>query len=695
MANNIKYNKIYHDHRIMRRARPWKSLFLQNVHTVFRSNSEVSKLCIKSVEHFHNLCKHCGLAYAIETHKEIERHVRMTMLSQESTFNSKKWMKLRSIYHLPSFLKIDSKRLMVDDWYCQGVLTALGYYKLYSLPPDDTVISSITDGPSHNLCDIDLDELESFADEFYKQRSISPYTKVKTSPIYGTTKAGAHGAPAMGVSSILDALDILRLPIKDKIDKILPLVYELEPVKLFQDIFDKSLDHIESCKLNQSPFSARLHLICEGGGKTRAVCIPDIWTQSVLKPIHQYLMNVLRRMPCDGTFSHPALAERVKAFTKHHSLFCYDLTTATDRFPLFIQKRILRPLLGEITEGWADLISDRDIRFKKEYIRYSVGQPMGMLTSWAAFTISHHIIINYCKKDNNINNNKINKSFYAVIGDDMVLHGEKAALRYRQVMSSIGVGISESKTLVPSNKSNTAEIAKRYFRNGSDISPIPPRVLLESTKNLSGFFEFLEVLASRTGNFQDIPGLSWSETLNRLFKQNRQSESEAARAVMTCPMNDYFPFLKRNAKGVALLTEVTSPWDRSKDPMIKNHFDRFILDETVKQLNSNKLVLKASGLPSVRPGPNEPRISPLIQSYLSQKEIDMIKYVKLYVGTYIDDEGDSFEPTPHNLLEFLLSEPDPLSPKDFQEKRKIRRTRSLNLIERFWQQNARIFRIRT
>lgn len=682
MTNANKINGC-HDPKFMRRARPWKSIFLQNVHSVFRSNSEVSKLCLNVTEHFHNLCKHCGMPYAIKTHKEIERHVRMCMLSQESKIGTGKWIKCK--HNLPLFLKLDPNRLMVDDWYSQEVLTSLGYYKLFSLPPDDTVIKSITDGPSHNLCDIELDKIEAFAYKFFKQRNITPFVKVKTSPIYGTTKAGAHGAPAMGASSIHDALDILRLSIKSKIDEILPLVYEEEQVKLFQTIFDKSLDHIKSCKLNQRPYSARLHLISEGGGKTRAVCIPDIWTQSVLKPIHLYLMNVLRRMPCDGTFSHPALARRVKAFTNHHGLFCYDLTTATDRFPLEVQKRILKPLMGDLIEGWSDLIVNRDIKYKKEFLRYGVGQPMGMLTSWAAFTISHHIIINYCKND---------KSFYAVIGDDMVLHNEKAALKYRQVMSDLGVDISESKTLIPNQVSNTAEIAKRYFRNGNDISPIPPRVLLESSKNLSGFFEFIEVLASRTGNFQDFPGLSWSETLSRVWKQNRDSESEAARAVLTCPMNDYFPFLKRNQKAIALLTEVTSPWDRSKDPMIKNSFDRFILDETVRQLNGNKLVLKASGMPPSRPGPNEPRISPLIESYLSQKEKDMTKYVRLYVGTYIDEEGDSFEPTPQNLLEYLLSEPDPLSPKDFQEKRKIRRTRSLNLIERFWKENSRIFRIR-
>lgn len=668
-----------------RKVQPWKSIFLQNFRSIFGSNSKITLVCIKSINYFHNNEKHCGIKCAVENHKEIERHVRMYMLSQESYNNTKKWTKLNK-QGLPSFLSIDSDLLLTDDWYCKGVLSALHYYRLFSLPPDDRVIKSITDGPSHTICESTLEEMESFAIKFYKQRGISPFQPVNTSPIYGTTKAGAHGAPAMGVSSILDALDILRLSIKDKIDKILPFVYTENSVTEFNDVFDKSLTHIDTCSINIRPFSSRIHLISEGGGKTRAVCIPDIWTQSVLKPIHDYLMNVLKRMPCDGTFSHPVLAGKVKAITKHHGLFCYDLTNATDRFPLEVQKRLLRPLMGDLADVWADLISDRDVKFKKEYLRYSVGQPMGMLSSWAAFTISHHVLINYCKND---------KSFYAVIGDDMVMLKAEAALKYKEVLHQMGVEISESKTLTPTPLSNTAEIGKRYFRNGSDISPIPSRVLLESTKNLHGFFEFLEVLASRTGNFQDsFPGLNWSETLSTLWKQNVDSESESARAVLTCPLVDYFPFLKNNTKALALLTEVTSPWDMSRIPMIRNTLDRFILDETVRQLNDNKLVLKASGLPPSRPGPTEPRISPLIESYLSRKEKIMTKYVNLYVGTYIGDEGDSFEPTPQNLLEYLLSEPDPLSPKDFQEKRKVRRKRGLNLIERFWKENSRMFRIR-
>lgn len=40
----------------------------------------------------------------------------------------------------------------------------------------------------------------------------------------------------------------------------------------------------------------------EPAGKIRVFAIADIWTQSVLKPYHEYLFDILRQIPQDGTF---------------------------------------------------------------------------------------------------------------------------------------------------------------------------------------------------------------------------------------------------------------------------------------------------------------------------------------------------------------------------------------------------------
>lgn len=668
MQVNNKNNKV----------QPWKSLFLANFSSLFGSNPKMVKLCSDVLDQFHNVVKHHGLTMAIRYFKELERHTRMCMLGQVSVLKLPIWTKLRKGNGLPLYFK-DLKIFELEDQYCSAVLTALGYYRLYNLSPDESVISRITDGPSHSIPIDLLDDIESFSRTFFRERGINQYQLVDSLPFYATTKAGAHGASAMGVTSISDAKSVDQLSIRVILEKVLPQIYTPKFVKEFWDVFDKSLNQFKF-SFKYRPFTSRIHLLAEAGGKTRAICIPDIWTQSALKPIHQYLMNVLKRMPNDGTFSHSALAEKVKAFTNRHSLFCYDLTAATDRFPLEVQKRVLKPLLGDLVEGWSDLISERDFKYKDKLIRYGVGQPMGMLSSWAAFTISHHVIINYAKKD---------KSFYAVIGDDMVLHKRRAAEKYLELLRIFGVEYSAEKSLTPSNICNSAEIAKRYFRNGIEISPIPPRVLLESTKNLEGFLEFLEVLASRTNRFRGFPGLDWSVALSTLWKHNVDCDNELAQVVLTCPINGYFPFLDNNQDGLKLLSELSDRWDRSKILLITRLLERFVLDEAVRQLNDNKLVLKLSGLPLGRPA-SAITVSPIVEAYLQQKLQVLSKQIKLYIGTYVDEEGDSFEPSAPQLLEFLLSEPDPLSPQDFLEKRKIRRKRGLGLIQKFWTENKRM-----
>jgi hypothetical protein len=92
-------------------------------------------------------------------------------------------------------------------------------------------------------------------------------------------------------------------------------------------------------------------------------------------------METLKRFPCDGTFSHPLIAKRVRKHTKTEPLVCYDLRAATDRMPIDLQERILGLLLGKhLANLWRNLLTDRDVSCRGQMIRYAVGQPMGILS---------------------------------------------------------------------------------------------------------------------------------------------------------------------------------------------------------------------------------------------------------------------------------------------------------------------------
>lgn len=51
----------------------------------------------------------------------------------------------------------------------------------------------------------------------------------------------------------------------------------------------------------------RLGQSIEGGGKRRIFAIGNYVNQRLLKPVHDWLMSVLRHLPMDGTFNQTLL----------------------------------------------------------------------------------------------------------------------------------------------------------------------------------------------------------------------------------------------------------------------------------------------------------------------------------------------------------------------------------------------------
>lgn len=124
----------------------------------------------------------------------------------------------------------------------------------------------------------------------------------------------------------------------------------------------------------------------------------DIWTQSIMKVIHENLFSLLKSIPNDATFDQQASVNR--CFQKVDESNCsygYDLSAATDRLPIKLQVEVLRFFIGSGAEAWAKLLIDRtyilaDKKYGTHEVKYSVGQPMGALSSWAMLALTHHLI---------------------------------------------------------------------------------------------------------------------------------------------------------------------------------------------------------------------------------------------------------------------------------------------------------------
>lgn len=219
----------------------------------------------------------------------------------------------------------------------------------------------------------------------------------------------------------------------------------------------------------------------EPAGKIRVFAMVDAITQMIMAPVHKLLFHILGKIPTDGTFDQlrPARALIARGKTRFWS---YDLSAATDRFPVELQRGVMALLLGpKMADLWLRLLVDRDYRVPRfiapkvpvptgtpELVRYGAGQPMGALTSWAAFSLTHHILVQYaafCVY------RKVTWFLdYALLGDDIVLADKEVAEAYLILLEKIGVEYGLAKSLISST--GGFEFAKRTFVAGRDASPI-------------------------------------------------------------------------------------------------------------------------------------------------------------------------------------------------------------------------------
>jgi len=114
-------------------------------------------------------------------------------------------------------------------------------------------------------------------------------------------------------------------------------------------------------------------------------------------------------------------------------------------------------------------MTERDFQTPdKRTVRWAVGQPLGFYSSWAAFALTHHAIIEFCAFQEGI------KSFrdYAVLGDDVVIWNSAVAARYEVAIDGLSVMINQTKTISSQTGIPRVEFAKRLFYKGTEISGI-------------------------------------------------------------------------------------------------------------------------------------------------------------------------------------------------------------------------------
>lgn len=207
----------------------------------------------------------------------------------------------------------------------------------------------------------------------------------------------------------------------------------------------------------------KLSVVNDPEGKARIIAILDWWSQTVLLPLHDALFKHLRSISSDCTFNQ--LNHRTLKKGPYYSI---DLTQATDRFPVKTQISILGALVGntEWAEAWGRVMVEHEfyVPWTGQTVKYGVGQPMGAYSSWAMFSVAHHVLVRLAAT---MAGKSVHWSNYILLGDDIVIGGKEVADKYLQLLSTLGIEHSPYKTHI---SETTYEFAKRIFYLGTDVS---------------------------------------------------------------------------------------------------------------------------------------------------------------------------------------------------------------------------------
>jgi len=347
---------------------------------------------------------------------------------------------------------------------------------------------------------------------------LSPESVEWTEP-HLSTKSGPNGQ-ALG-SALKDLRSLSEDQLKD--------LYILGGSKL-QDYVNLLMP--AALGLNPEPGILRkISVIKDKELKNRPIAIFDYFSQTVLLPVHNMLFSKLRKIgKTDMTFNQMAVES---IFKDHPSCFySLDLSSATDRFPVLLQEIILSKIIGIEKAGAWKRIMSQELRIPGgSYIRYGVGQPMGAYSSWAIFTLCHHIVIQYSAF-------LVGKPTwfdgYRILGDDIVIFDKEVADQYKEIIHSLGVDISEAKSHV---SKDTFEFAKRWFHKGIEISPFPINGIIENMSNPHGLaLELYNATKKSWSNTtcQGYPGVDSIRSLLKCLGWSKRSISIRAPFISIC-----------------------------------------------------------------------------------------------------------------------------------------------------------------
>jgi hypothetical protein len=250
---------------------------------------------------------------------------------------------------------------------------------------------------------------------------------------------------------------------------------------------------IKNRKWKSSPTIRKIMAVPDSGNKSRSIAIADIFTQTLLAPLEQAILNLIRLNFSDtcNVFDHHGGFKKLRIALRA-GVQSLDASNWTDRLPALLQKDLLTQLLGsEISDSWYELVvkCDWTVHGTTTTIKYAVGQGMGIHASFAIATLTDLFLIEYAysqfypelyrkmRSDSAFRQNLYNK-----IGDDLwCFDPDKHFIRFYE---GIGVDINLSKSKFADESNLVAEYVSRNINRAYDVSRISAQLVRKAEHNI-------------------------------------------------------------------------------------------------------------------------------------------------------------------------------------------------------------------
>jgi hypothetical protein len=305
--------------------------------------------------------------------------------------------------------------------------------------------------------------------------------------------SGNASSPNGGHSSVNYLADIAALMTNQPLlQNIFGMISHFKFGSELRTIVEILMVNIDKDYLNGKEHS-RLVTFTAPGGKSRIIAVVDWLSQTALSAIHKTQFRLLAMIPSDRTYDHTKGLDLYDPNAQcYHSV---DLSAATDRLPRALQSRLISrtfTMLGldgaSIAAHW-DVIVDREYSTKNSLLekvaprmRYSVGQGMGLFSSWSSMALVHHYIVReLCS---------IPFDRYVLVGDDLLLKDSDLEYQdYLRIMTEIGVHVNPAKTLISRKQPHSLEFARNFIVMGHRCRPMPLGSIFAFIDNKIGSLE--------------------------------------------------------------------------------------------------------------------------------------------------------------------------------------------------------------